>query len=134
MPHPPARPRGLVVDRSGIAAGFLARLLIQRGVEVTVTSDPAAAARAQAERAFDFVFLDEELPGDAARKLLAAHPDWKDRAVLVGRDAPRRRGGEFVGVPFVCQPPSDDEITHALASLVARRTPMGPAPKAKGDA
>jgi CheY-like chemotaxis protein len=134
VPRPPAHPRGLIVDRSGIAAGFLARLLIQRGIEVTVTSDPAAAARAQAESAFDFVFLDEELPGGAARKLLAAHPEWRDRAVLIGMDASRPREAELAGVHFVLKPPSDDEITHALASLVARRTPMGPVPKAKGDA
>lgn len=133
-PRPPARPRGLIVDRSGIAAGFLARLLVQRGIEVTVTSDPAAAARSQAESGFDFVFLDEELPGGAARALIAAHPEWKDRAVLVGMDAGRRREAELAGVPFVLKPPSDDEVTHALASLVARRTPMGPAPMAKGDA
>jgi CheY-like chemotaxis protein len=123
----------LVLDRSGIAGGFLARLLAQRGIEVTVSSDPAAVSARLAEGAFEFLFLDVDLPGDAARRLLAEHPAWRDRAVLVGVDPGRRREAEFTGVPFVLKPPSDEDLTHVLARLVARRTPMGPAPGAEGS-
>jgi CheY-like chemotaxis protein len=123
--HQPPRPQALILERSTIAASFLARQLTQRGLNVLVVTDPGAAARELAAGTFDFVFVDEDLPG-GGETLLAAHPEWRDRAVLLGSSAGHRAGP--AGVPVLAKPPADDEITHALASLALRRRPSSTSP------
>jgi len=120
VPPPPAprraaAPRALVADPSAIAAGFLARLLMSRGIAVTMaeTAERAAAEVARGEHELAFVDAEWALPANVHGTLIV-------RLFAEGAN-PRVGPGER----FLHRPPADEELSRILASWSGRPAPHG---------
>jgi CheY-like chemotaxis protein len=112
------RTRALIADDSAIAARFLERQLAARGIDVVYASDAHDARAALEGGGFDVVFWDCDLPGFDGDALLASHPEWAERAVLLADAGGSRPRG--AAVRTIARPPAEEEL-DALSILPPRR-------------
>lgn len=115
----------LVADDSVTARVFLARLLVQRGIEVDEAEDLSAVMGQLAARPYDLVFLDADMPGLGALALPRADgPAWLDRAVLLVKDDDERKQAESLGFAHVLLKPfAEDEVVAAVRAIASKLRP-----------
>jgi hypothetical protein len=102
--------RALVADPSAIAAGFLARLLMSRGVAVTMAESAERAAAEVARGGYDVAFVGAEWPAPAhAGETLIV------RLYAEGSTA-QARPGERV----LFKPPAEEEVRQILEAWSGR--------------
>jgi len=124
----PGSAAGLVVDRSAIAASFLARQLAQRGLNVQVVTEPRQPPGRSARATSTSLFLDDDLP--AAARASSAPPAVERappsrRPPRAGRPAADRRAAPR-------QAARDDYLTTRWPALALPPRDSEP-PATKGD-
>lgn len=120
-PPPPVRPaprrrfveRALVADPSAIAAGFLARLLMSRGVQVTMAETAERTAAEIASGGYDVVFAVHEWATTAA-----PGETWIVRLLPEGGNATAG-----LGERVLFKPPAAEEVNQILEAWAGRVAP-----------
>ena len=116
---PLARPRrrvaerALVADPSAIAAGFLARLLMSRGIAVTMAESAERAASEIARGGYDLAFVAAEWSLPAA-----AGGTWVVKLLPEGGNAPAG-----LGERVLFKPPAAEEVSQILEAWSGRGAP-----------
>ena len=105
--------RALVCDPSAIAAGFLARLLMSRGLAVTMAETPERAAIEMAHGGYDVAFAIAEWDLPAGGKTLVV------KLVPEGSNAPAG-----LGERILFKPPAAEEVSQILDAWTG--APMPP--------
>jgi outer membrane biosynthesis protein TonB len=105
--------RALVADPSAIAAGFLARLLMSRGVAVTMAETAERAASEIARGGYDVAFVAAEWPVPAG-----ARETWIVRLLPEGGNPPAG-----LGERVLFKPPAAEEVNQILDAWSGRAAP-----------
>jgi hypothetical protein len=105
--------RALVADPSAIAAGFLARLLMSRGITVTMAETRERAAAEITRGGYDVAFVAAEWPVPAK-----ASETWIVRLLPEGGLAPAG-----LGERVLFKPPAAEEVNQILDAWSGRGAP-----------
>lgn len=118
-------PRALVADDSFTARVFLRRLLAQRGIEVDEAGDGSQALALLAERSYELVFLDAEMPGGGATSIAGQlEPALLEVAIVLVRDDAERAAAQAAGFARALYKPfAEDEVAAALRALAEESRP-----------